>query len=185
MQTSLSVSRRRTVLLAVAVVITGVTAFGTSIRAIVDPVIDTPSRADAVITLSGDRGERLRRALNLVRAGFAPVLVIDGLPDLDEAKQLCRHSPDFEVVCLHPAPDNTRTEAEAAGLLARDRGWNKVIVVTDKVHVARARLLFERCMKGSIAVVASATPPGLSPTWRAIAHEWLGIADALIVSRGC
>lgn len=185
MKTSLSVSRRRTVLLAVAVVMTGVTAFGASIRAIVHPVIDKPARADAIVTLSGDRGARLPRALDLLRAGFAPLLVIDGLPDLDEAKQLCRHSPDFEVVCLHPAPDNTRTEAEAVGRLARDRSWSKVIVVTDKVHVARARLLFERCVKGSVVVVPAVIPPAVRPTWRAIAHEWLGIADALIVSRGC
>jgi uncharacterized SAM-binding protein YcdF (DUF218 family) len=173
------------IILATAALIVGLAGLGLSVRAIVEPEIDVPSRADAVITLSGDRGERLPRALGLVRAGVAPTLVIDGLPDLEEAKQLCRSSPDFEVICLHPTPDNTRSEAEAVGRLARDRGWTRVVVVTDKVHVARARLLFDRCVEGAVAVVAAPTPRSLQPTWKAIAHEWLGITDALTLSRGC
>lgn len=173
------------VILATAALIIGVAGLGLSVRTIVEPEVDVFSRADAVITLSGDRGERLPRALSLVRAGIAPTLVIDGLPDLEQAKQLCHNSPDFEVVCLHPSPDNTQAEAEAAGRLARDRGWTRIVVVTDKVHVSRARLLFERCVKGSVAVVAAPTTRALQPTWKAVAHEWLGIADALTLSRGC
>ncbi len=142
---------------------------------------EAPRSADAVVVLSGDVGGRLPLALSLVRAGVAPNLVVDGLPDLPEAKDLCRHSPKIAVVCLSPDPDNTRTEARAAGLLAADRGWRRVIVVTDPVHVHRTRLLFERCVAGSVTVVATQRGAGM----RSVLHEWLGTADAEIRDRRC
>jgi len=140
-----------------------------------------PRSADAVVVLSGDVGGRLPLALSLVRTGVAPNLVVDGLPDLPEAKDLCRHSATIAVVCLSPDPDNTRTEAQAAGRLAADRGWRHVIVVTDPVHVYRTRLLFDRCVVASVTVVATKRPAGM----RLVLHEWLGTADAELRDRGC
>jgi uncharacterized SAM-binding protein YcdF (DUF218 family) len=163
--------------------VAGITG-GLTLRPVLDPKIDRPSHADAIVMLSGDRGERLPTALRLLHDGFASTLVIDGVPDLPEAKALCTQT-SIDVVCLDPQPDKTRSEARAAAELARKRGWQRLIVVTDKVHVSRARLLFERCVEGAVTVVAAPTPPELRGSWRAAAHEWLGLADAYTLSRSC
>jgi hypothetical protein len=149
-------SHRRLWLLATGLLLVAGITGGLTLRPVLDPKIDRPSHADAIVMLSGDRGERLPTALRLLHDGFASTLVIDGVPDLPEAKAL-----------------------------ARKRGWKRLIVVTDKVHVSRARLLFERCVEGAVTVVAAPTPPELRGSWRAAAHEWLGLADAYTLSRSC
>lgn len=166
-------------------ILTGVTSVLFPIWAAMHPRLDHPHQADAVVVLSGDVGGRLPKALDLIRHRVAPTLVIDGVPDLPEAKARCRSSTDFEVICLMPQPDTTHTEARAAGRLARQRGWNRLVVVTDKVHANRARLLFERCAATSIAVVGAYPVPGFEPNWDRIEHEWLGVLQALTTERGC
>lgn len=162
-------------------VVAGVMAYAGSL-VLARPVPDPVTSADAVVLLSGDQGGRLPLALRLIDEQVAPTLVIDGVADLPEAKELCRDGAEFEVVCLSPEPDRTRTEARAAGRLARERGWRRLVVVTDPAHFARARLLFDRCVDGEVAVVG-VTPP--VPHTRRLGHEWLGILHALVISRGC
>ncbi len=59
------------------------------------------------------------------------------------------------------------------------------VIVTSTPHLTRSRLLFRRCLKGSVIGVA-AWPPYGRDTWiGAVRHEWLGTADALAVHRGC
>ncbi len=158
---------------------------------VVRPSADAVKRADAVIMLSGDQGNRLAVALRLIHDGLAPTLVIDGLPDFPQAKELCQTKPSFEVVCLDPQPDKTQTEAQVAGRLARSRGWNHVLVVTDPVHFARARLLFRRCLPGTVSVVGE--PPPTENHHRALVHEVnglaysmvAGLASSMVAARGC
>lgn len=154
----------------------------TSVLVFARPVPDQVSRADAVVLLSGDQGGRLPLALRLIRDGVAPTLVIDGVADLPEAKELCRSGADFEVVCLTPEPDRTRTEARAAGRLARERGWSRLVVVTDPFHFPRARLLFRRCIDGEVDVIGVKPPV---PHSRRLGHEWLGVLHAVTIARGC
>lgn len=47
-------------------------------RLFVWPWTPPVTRADAVIVLAGDHGDRLAKTLELVRSGVAPVLVLDG-----------------------------------------------------------------------------------------------------------
>jgi len=135
--------------------------------------------------LSGDHGERLEAALNLIRRGVAPTLVLDGEPDSAQARDLCQGGQAYEVVCLRPRPDNTRAEAQAGARLASDRRWNRLVVVTTTAHVTRARLLFARCHRGSLAVVGTSPPYGWRTALRPLVHEVLGTAYALTLGRGC
>ena len=110
-------------------------------------------RADAVVVLAGGRGPRLARGLALVRQGIAPVLVVsDGwAATWPEANRLCAGRPvRTRVVCLHPDEDSTRGEAESFARLAAARGWRSVLVVSNRYHIARARILFERCFHGTV-----------------------------------
>lgn len=170
--------------MAVAVLVVGALGLAASLAVIVYPARDAAGRADAVVVLSGDLGGRLPVALGVLASGAAHVLVVDGIADLPATRALCNGGPaDFEVVCLHPEPDRTRTEARSAAELARSRGWGRVVVATDSVHVARARLLFDRCVGAEVAVLGAERGPGLGV--RATMHEWLGILYSMTVARGC
>lgn len=144
---------------------------------------DEPTRADAVVVLAGAKS-RLPTGLELVRRGVAPVLVIsDGYdPTWWAANRLCRYERELDVLCPRPDPYSTRGEARMVGALARERGWDSVVVVSSGFHLFRAELLFERCLAGQVQTVA-APNPGWKLPW-AIALEWpkLGLAA---LRRGC
>ena len=159
---------------------------GLSVLPFLFPLDDAPGRADAVVVLSGDHGERLATALTLMNQGVASTLVLDGTPDLEQVLELCRGgSQEFEVVCLRPDPDSTRYEARAAGRLASERRWRTMVVVTTSHHVTRAGLLFRRCFDGEVRTVGAAPRYDWRRSARAVVHEWLGVGAALTVRRGC
>ncbi len=131
--------------------------------------------ADAVVVLAGSRF-RLPVGLELVERGVAPVLVIsDGLhPRSPRANRLCRERA--RVLCPTPDPYSTRGEARLVARLARERGWDSIVVVSSRFHLFRAHLLFERCYDGRLAFVGAP-----SPWWRrpvSIASEWLKLGAA-------
>jgi uncharacterized SAM-binding protein YcdF (DUF218 family) len=136
-------------------------------------------RADAVVVLAGGNGERLDRGLELVREGVAPTLVASTGPD-----RLCNSSQPFDVVCFLPSPATTRGEAEAIGQLARERGWNRIVLVTSTYHMLRSELLVDRCYSGTIEVAPAEPDLGPLPWLAAIGHEWGGLAESL-VRRSC
>lgn len=115
---------------------------------------DEVTSADAVIVLAGQR-ERLALGVELVDSGVAPVLVIsDGLdPTWTAANRLCRFGDPRRVVCRRPDPYSTQGEARLAAHLARERGWDSLVIVTSRFHLFRARRLFRRCFEGKLTVV--------------------------------
>ena len=118
--------------------------------------------------------------------GVAGTLVFVGLLDnLGEDKLCAGGLTTYEVLCLSPKPDNTRTEARAVGQLAKSRTWRRVIVVTSTYHVTRARLLFRRCVSGAVDVVGQRPPYGRRDALAQVRHEWLGFVYALTLARGC
>jgi uncharacterized SAM-binding protein YcdF (DUF218 family) len=151
------------------------------------PRTRTTRHADAVVMFVGGKGERLDTALRLVRAGIATNLVIPNgtKPTWPQANRLCSGGTSFKVWCPTPDPDTTRGEARAIAALAKQQGWRHVAAVTSRYHVARARLLLSRCFSGDIDPVAAG--PGLTlPRYAArVSHEWAGMAEALLVNRGC
>jgi uncharacterized SAM-binding protein YcdF (DUF218 family) len=150
------------------------------------PHTATPEHADAVVVLAGARGPRLHRGLELMQRRVAPVLVVsDGWDPLwPEANRLCAgRATGFRVVCFRPEPYNTRGEARGVRRLARRLGWHDVVVVTSTYHVTRARMLFERCLDGSVAVTGADYPVLDLPA--ALAGETAKLAWAVAVRRSC
>jgi uncharacterized SAM-binding protein YcdF (DUF218 family) len=151
------------------------------------PPTDEAAHADAVVVLGpGSGGERFERAMKLMNAGAAPVLVVsEGHAQNVAEHGLCRQ-PDraFQVVCFQAEPFSTRGEARMVSQLAAARAWRSLIVVTSTYHVVRARMLFRRCYHGRFAVVG-ASPPIDGRLVRDVAHEWLGLVYALTAARGC
>ena len=144
---------------------------------------DEVATADAVMVLAGKKN-RLPVAVELVRRGVAPVLVIsDGLdPRWPEANELCRSGDPDRVICSRPEPYTTRGEARLAGRLARERNWDSLVVVSSRFHLFRARRLFARCFRGELAFVGAPNPRLQLPFW--IALEWVKLGFAT-VRRDC
>jgi uncharacterized SAM-binding protein YcdF (DUF218 family) len=147
------------------------------------PHEDAAGHADAVFVLAGANA-RLATAKRLMRAGVAPLLVIDvgGPIGWSRAEPLCRGRQPFRVLCYRAHPYSTRGEAEALRRFARERGWRSVVVVTSTYHVFRARMIVRRCFRGARIVGAPASP------WKFpiyAASEWLKLVYALTLKRGC
>lgn len=147
-----------------------------------------PGDTDAVVLLTGDDGERLQAARRVMPAGATGVLVVTN-PERAEwpaGESWCDTTRDgYEVRCVEARPPTARGEARALSALADERGWRELTLLTSTYDVARARMIFERCVDADVAVV-SATPD-LSPlAWVGVSVRelWELVRDGLI-QRGC
>jgi hypothetical protein len=118
------------------------------------PEEDSVRQADAVVVLGGDADHRIPRGLELVESGVARQLVLSREPGSkwDRWRRLC---PRRSVACFQADPYSTQGEAEAVARLAARRGWRSVAVVTSRYHLFRARILFDRCLDGRLALVGA------------------------------
>ena len=173
---------------------------------------DPLTRADAVIVSGGKLLERVVEAGDLFAEGYAPLVVLcQQLPDYGEIALRRRGfdglgETDIQIRALtlmgvprhaiHVVEPQVATASEAAAIraLAVDRRWQRVIVVTNKLHTARARLVIQRHLAGTpTQVVMRGTrydPADLDGWWRSradlrfalleaqkIVLYWTGIAD--------
>jgi uncharacterized SAM-binding protein YcdF (DUF218 family) len=116
---------------------------------------ERPTAADAIVALDGDRPRRIRAAVALAVAGYAPTLVIiradNAAPELLRAAS----SLPFEIVSFAPDPPSTRGEARGVAALVRERGWTRIVVVTSTFHVFRARLILRRALACDVRLVSA------------------------------
>ena len=156
--------------------------FVSTARLFVWPPSDTPSRVDAIVALGGDPGQRrMKSAVRLAEAGYAPIVVISLGGD---PKVRCPRTPKrIEVICFRPNPVNTRGEAEYVAGLAAQRHWHRIIVIPDRTQTTRARLLFKRCTRISLEMVP--VHDDLSQLVVGVAYEWGALIKAMIFNRSC
>jgi uncharacterized SAM-binding protein YcdF (DUF218 family) len=170
-------------LVAVAVVIAAFLAFcGVSAWLFMFPSTGMPARVDAIVVLGGS-GDRLGLGMQLAREDRAPYLVLSmGLPWLPGG--ICtQHVGGATVICFQPNPDTTQGEAEGASKIAKQHGWNSMVLVTTQDQVWRARLRFERCYPGKLYAVSS--PLSWYQWPYAIAYQWAGTFKAELTQRNC
>lgn len=142
--------------------------------------------ADAVVALAGEP-RSVGTALALVEQGAAPELVVsNGYGPRDaQMRQLCGSPPPrVRVTCFEPDPDTTRGEARAVGRLARDRGWNDLVVVTSTFHVSRARLILRRCYPGRLRMAESPEARGVTRRAYELGYQSAAFVKAAVL-RGC
>jgi uncharacterized SAM-binding protein YcdF (DUF218 family) len=132
----------------VALVVIGVSGYLLFSRAADDPM----QAADAVVVLGSEHDGREAYGWQLVLAGSAPVLVLSNpYPESDTVmRRMCRqHADQAEVLCERPKLSTTEGEAAMTRRLATARGWQKVIIVTWRYHLPRARFIFSKCLAWS------------------------------------
>jgi len=127
-------------------------------------------RADAIVVLGG-RENRVPVGLRLYEESVAPVLLVFNATG----------AGDDDHIYERPDPYTTRGEARAIARLAREHGWQSVVVVTSGYHVPRARLIVQRAFDGEVQMVGA-------PSWRMrlpldVAFELVKGAYALTLGR--
>lgn len=128
-----------------------------------------PSRVDAVVMLGGtldfgpreilginlgEPADRILTAVELVRQGRAPRLVLSSAPYLRDGE--LRGDSELIAVWLErwgvsrgevtrlPLGRNTREEAVETAAMAARHGWDQILVVTSAYHLRRAEATFRR-----------------------------------------
>jgi len=128
-----------------------------------------PAPADAIIVLASNP-DRIRHAVALYTQGYAPVVVFtdatykdaglacsSALLDVPAAQAL--GLPANAVVIAEGEVASTYDEAVATRAFVAERGWQRLIVVTDPFHTRRAAATFRALIPG-VTVAASAAPNG-------------------------
>jgi uncharacterized SAM-binding protein YcdF (DUF218 family) len=114
---------------------------------------EPPRHADVIVVLGGDyRGNRVLKGVELLRAGYAPGMIVSGpFPMFGEFE--AQRAVQFAI--SHGAPadrvsafirNDASTVEEARDLVPemRRRGVHTVLLVTSAFHTARAARIFRR-----------------------------------------
>lgn len=163
----LGLTRFRTWLLWISVSLIAVLAVVSMTNIVVRPsrslirVDPLPGAADAVVVLSagvtGDGfmpqqgSDRLRKALELVRSGVAPTLVLTRERRFIDKVEVSTDADQDSLIALVGISSvvktewvtSTRAEAVQVARLARQRGWKRIVLVTSPFHSRRACATFE------------------------------------------
>jgi uncharacterized SAM-binding protein YcdF (DUF218 family) len=128
-------------------------------------ISNATSGADALICLSGGRHTRVPKAMHLWSQGYAESIYLteektgngefahldlSNLRFAREAAKLMKLDVPWKVV---PSQDGGATstfdEASDTFVYAKEKEWNRLIIVTDHFHTRRALLAFNKVFKGS------------------------------------
>jgi len=127
---------------------------------------------------------RVLHAVALMRRGVAAHLLVTGgtgrYPPAEarvmQRLALAHGVPGRRILLEEQATSTLESALRCRGIL-QQRGWSRVLVVTDRYHLARALLAFRGC---GIRAVGSGVPgkpaPRLRQRWRTYLREWLALA---------
>lgn len=134
---------------------------------------DALVRADAIVVLGGAPMDRAPLGAQLLREGWAPVIVFTGGVKDDElalygidrseaALGLDAARLDSALIpraMILEVGTSTQEEAEAVRTQAVERHWSRIIVVTTEFHTRRAGRVFRKALgPAGVAVVMRAAP---------------------------
>ncbi|HOM66735.1 MAG: hypothetical protein BWX85_00985 [Chloroflexi bacterium ADurb.Bin120] len=145
---------------------------------VADPIVPV----DAIVILSGDSGDRLAMAADLLKRGYADTLLITNTDPA--ANQLLASEAEAlgfdnsRIFITERAVDSTRDEARAVKQFAEDHGWSAFMVVTDPYHSFRTRLIFRHELRGSGVTISVRPVVGhwfKSSTWFFSCAGWQAV----------
>ncbi len=129
-------------------------------------VADPVDSVDAVVVLSGDDGDRLALAIEMRESGYVSNLVITDTTGAAN-RRLAQEAEEggfleSRIFITEIQVDSTQDEALAVRDLALEKGWTKLMVVTDPYHSFRARFIFRRELRNT----------GIEITVRPVVGHW-------------
>ncbi|MBO8127754.1 MAG: YdcF family protein [Peptococcaceae bacterium] len=119
-------------------------------------VIDEqPKRADTIIVLGGERGERTAYAAGLYHQGYAPAIIFTGGPvyrDITQADLMAEHAMALntpEPVIIKETKSLTTYQNAVNSLqLMQEYNFSSAIVVSSPYHMRRVKLIFDKVFQG-------------------------------------
>jgi len=158
-------------------------------------VSDPLEKADAILVLGGEKGERVFCAARLYQKGFAPYVIMSGgrltrkYPAADFMKE---DAEDFGVpsqaILLETKALSTFDNAVLSLPLLKEHGFKSVIVVTSPYHSRRSALVFKkRYSKEKIKVIMRSVIPNKFTSYKkdkwwtchkdakTVVREWMGL----------
>ena len=118
-----------------------------------------PRAADCIVALGGDTGDRIMKALDLYRRGYAPWILLTGVEDSPSdtrrayltwrAEYLVKAGVPSAAILYDEHSTNSRDEARNTLALANARGWKSVLVVSDPPHMRRLARAWGKAFAGA------------------------------------
>ena len=116
-------------------------------------------KADAIIVISGGRGERVDYAAQLYKNGYADTVIISGCPGTEPSiaeahfmKETAveKGVPENRILLdvLDRHGQGTGVQAHNIRKMIEKHGFRNVILVTTDFHTARSQMIFDRAFKG-------------------------------------
>ncbi|MDY7545652.1 YdcF family protein [Glaciimonas sp. CA11.2] len=168
--------RIRTVILLIAVLILFLGLF--QLGNFVSTPSSQPIPSDLIVTLGGDSGARVMKALDLYKLGYAPKILITGIdggePQIRpayltwQALFFAQQGVKKNVLLFDTESANTWQEALNTKKLMEQQGLHHVIVVSDPPHMRRLSWVWGRVFADS-GMQFRLVPSNMSG-WRA--DEW-------------
>jgi uncharacterized SAM-binding protein YcdF (DUF218 family) len=113
-------------------------------------------KSDAIIVLSGDKGERVEKAAELYHQGYGKYFVISGgiiYNDVTAAQLMKDHALQLGVpekaIVLEDRADSTYENAEFTRQIIKSYPIHSAIVVSSDFHMKRVKMIFDRDFKAS------------------------------------
>jgi len=113
-------------------------------------------KSDAIIVLSGDKGERVEKAAELYHQGYGKYFVISGgitYNDVTAAQLMKDHALQLGIpekaIVLEDRADSTYENAEFTRQIIKSYPIHSAIVVSSNFHMKRVKMIFDRDFKSS------------------------------------
>lgn len=151
---------------------------------------DKPIKADAIVVLGGESGDRTFRAFEIFKSGAAPIIVVSGTGDcyLIRNRLLLAGVPENKVF-IEENSKNTKENAEFSVKLLQNHRVKEVIIVTSWYHSRRALACFKHFGK-DMEFFSMPAYHGLNMDHKPcvaettyVFHEYLGLAWYLVSNR--
>lgn len=159
------IARPRRLLIALGIVgLCGVIAGPLLVRA------DAPHAVDAIVVIGGDhKPDRVRRAVELYRQGYAPVVIIsagtqvaEGDELLPEAEVMRRQALALEMpesaLLIEDQSQSTFQNAYYTAALLQAREYASILLVTSTYHSRRAGHIFEEVFGSTVSISVQPSP---------------------------
>ena len=144
------------------------------------------AHSDAIVVLTGGTG-RLERGFDLMRRQVAGRMLISGVERSVRPQELAAHynvEPRWFDCCIVLGREavDTRTNAEEVGAWVQRRRLHSIRLVTNDLHMRRARNEIGRKLPAGVSVIDDAVPshPDLRQIWVEYNKFLLGWAAGLV-----
>jgi len=118
-----------------------------------------PVKADLLVVLGGDTGERARVGGDLYRKGFAPNVLMTGFAYVSggraalvqdwRVRRLVNYGVPENAIRIDYRSETTLDEAVNTRELMKKKGWKKALVISDPPHLRRLAWLWDRAFEDS------------------------------------